>query len=272
MEATRPDPAWCSPVKRRRSTTVAAALGECGRRASTREQRSRRRVYRPYQMLYAGELDFVMSTGRRGLVGQLDMIGFSNPFVPPVAEQLFFFARNLQRHMMRPLDGVTFISQFGRTVAIAECPELDPRPYAMSCRAAPTRCPVPGTLGPTSPLPSSTPFVACLSSTFWHKNRVHADRDVRRAGVRHGYAGHLVIGGPEPYYGRSTDAETRVARHAADIASGYIGGAVPEAEKWWLLASADASSTRRSSRASASCRSRPPRPAPRAWRTPAPPG
>lgn len=197
-------------------------------------------VYRPYQMLYAKELSFVLAVGRRGLVGQLDMIGYSNPFYHP-SPALFFFARNLQRHLMRTLDGVTFISAFGRDSALAECPDLVPeRLHVVSCGADPA--PQEGALAPGRLLDQDSRFIACLSSTFWHKNRAHAIATFERLVEEYAYDGHLVIGGPEPFYGRSTDAEDDLlSRLEPDLrARIHRWGHVPDAEKWWLLRHADA--------------------------------
>lgn len=197
-------------------------------------------VYRPYQMLYAAELPFVVGTGRRGLVGQLDMIGFSNPAYHP-SDQLLFFARNLQRHLMRVLDGVTFISTFGRDTAYAECPDLDrDRLHVVSCGADPK--PFVGALDRVTPLDNNTPFLACLSSTFWHKNRTHAIRVFSELVALHGYPGHLVIAGPEPYYGRSLAAEDALLAALPPGVAGRVHrwGQVAEQEKWWLLRQAQA--------------------------------
>ncbi len=196
-------------------------------------------VYRPYQMLYARELSFVLDVGRRGLVGQLDMIGHSNPFYHP-SPALFFFARNLQRHLMRTLDGVTFISAFGRDSALAECPDLAPeRLHVVSCGADPA--PQEGGLAPGRLLDQNSRFIVCLSSTFWHKNRAHAIATFRDLVEEHGYDGHLVIGGPEPFYGRSTDAEDQLLNQLQpDLrARVHRWGHIPDAEKWWLLRHAD---------------------------------
>jgi glycosyltransferase involved in cell wall biosynthesis len=197
-------------------------------------------VYRPYQMLYANELDFVLRTGRRGLVGQLDMIGFSNPFYHP-SDQLFFFARNMQRHLMRSLDGVTFISEFGRDSAFAECPDIDPaRLHVVSCGADPQA--LPGVHRSGRPVGPGTPFLLCLASTFWHKNRAHAISTFAELARHHGYEGHLVLGGPEPFYGRSLDAEDDLLATLPDAISARVHryGHVHDEEKWWLLRHADA--------------------------------
>ena len=193
-------------------------------------------LYRPYQMLFASELDVVTRVGRRRLVGQLDMIGFSNPFYHPSSE-LFWVARNLQRHLMRTADGVTFISDFGRRSTLAECPDLEaPRLHVVSCGADP----VPATAGGS---PSSGPadYVLCLSATFWHKNRAQAI-ETFAALVERGYAGDLVIAGPEPFYGRSIDADrellTAIGSPVADRVR--FMGQVSESDKWHLLTHADA--------------------------------
>jgi glycosyltransferase involved in cell wall biosynthesis len=193
-------------------------------------------LYRPYQMLFASELEFVTSVGRRRLVGQLDMIGFSNPFYHPSPE-LFWIARNLQRHLMRTADGVTFISDYGRRSSLAECPDLEPsRLHVVSCGADPAPNPAAST-----PLTDETPYVLCLSATFWHKNRAHAISTFAELAER-GYEGGLVIAGPEPFYGRSLDADRELLRRLGADVAGKVRflGQVSDADKWWLLAHADA--------------------------------
>ena len=193
-------------------------------------------LYRPYQMLFASELDFVTSVGRRRLVGQLDMIGFSNPFYHPSPE-LFWIARNLQRHLMRTADGVTFISDFGRRSSVAECPDLTPsRLHVVSCGADPAPAPA-----ASAPLADAEPYVLCLSATFWHKNRAHAISTFAEL-VERGYEGGLVIAGPEPFYGRSLDADEELLRQLGPSVARRVRflGQVSDADKWWLLGHADA--------------------------------
>ena len=241
LAATRPNSTVMLAVRHK---VIAALKSElAGSRVQVVERSTRVEadlVYRPYQMLYARELPFVTTVGRRALVGQLDMIGFSNPFYHP-SDQLFFFARNLQRHLMRTLDGVTFISAFGRDSAFTECPDLDVnRLHVVSCGADPK--PLPGVLRPDRPLDSTTPFLVCLSSTFWHKNRAHAIATFAALVEVQGYEGHLVLGGPEPYFGRSTDTEDLLIRRLApDVRSRvHRWGHIDDNEKWWLLRHAQA--------------------------------
>ena len=196
-------------------------------------------VYRPYQMIFASELDFLHSVGHRRLVGQLDMIGFSNPFYHP-SESLFFFARNIQRHLMRSSDGVTFISEFGRDSALAECPDLEPRRlHVVSCGADPV--PTDGRFDRGWPFPADAQFLVCLSSTFWHKNRTHAIALFDRLVRERGYPGRLVLGGPEPYYGRSLAEEQALLVSLGDDVSARVHhiGHVSDAARWWLLRHAD---------------------------------
>jgi glycosyltransferase involved in cell wall biosynthesis len=195
-------------------------------------------LYRPYQMLFASEMRFVTDVGRRCVVGQLDMIGFSNPFYHP-SNGLFALARNLQRHLMRASDGVTFISEYGRESAFAECPDLDRnRLHVVSCGADPT--PEPGTRPAAAPSDLGS-FLLCLSATFWHKNRAHAISTFADL-AEHGYAGSLVIVGPEPFYGRSIEADDDLLGHldAAIARRVHFLGQATENDKWWLLQHADA--------------------------------
>lgn len=194
-------------------------------------------VYRPYQMLRAQELDWCHRAAQRMVVGQLDMIGYSNPSYHPSSE-LFFLARNLQRQMLLDADAAVFISEFGRRSAIAEIPALDPtRARVVSCGADTT----PGPQVRPAAVPAG-PFVAVVSATFTHKNRVHALAVFAAAVRRHGLDLRLVIAGPEPFYGRSTDEETRIIEtFDRDIRERILHvGQISEPEKWWVLANARA--------------------------------
>jgi glycosyltransferase involved in cell wall biosynthesis len=241
LKAVRPQHQVAIAVKPAAIEHVSAALGNAGVEVVDRSTAVDADVlYRPYQMLFARELDFVLSTGRRRLVGQLDMIGFSNPFYHP-SEQLFFFARNLQRHLMRVSDGVTFISRYGLESTYADVPDLDRhRLHVVSCGADPIA--KAGELHPDRDLDRSTPFLVCLSSTFWHKNRAHAIATLAALVERHRYDGHIVIAGPEPYYGKSTAAEQALIDELPPevVRRIHRWGHIDEAEKWWLLEHADA--------------------------------
>lgn len=235
----------------RPAAQVALAVGRGGERVAERLLTNsgvdviRRRpgvecdvLYRPYQMLFARELDFVKTTACRTVVGQLDMIGFSNPFYHP-SDMLWFFARNLQRHLMRTADAVTFISHYGLSSALAECPDLEPRRlFVVSCGADPV-------MPPPGPAPrdwrADGRFITCLSSSFSHKNREHAIAVFERAVVEHDYDGHLIIAGPEPFYGRSSDDERALIEHLPERAQPRVHrwGHISDADKWWLLRNSD---------------------------------
>jgi glycosyltransferase involved in cell wall biosynthesis len=236
LAATRPGAAVTLAVPSEAVAPVTAALSGAGVGVVERGAHlDADVVYRPYQMLFAGELDFVASTGRRSLVGQLDMIGFSNPFYHP-SDQLFFFARNLQRHLMRTSDGVTFISQFGLESAYVECPDLErARLHVVNCGADPS--PREGALDARRPLDDATSFIVALASTFWHKNRAHVITTFAAAVREYGYDGHLVIAGPEPYYGRSSADEDGLIATLPDSVAARIHrwGHISDDEKWWLL-------------------------------------
>jgi glycosyltransferase involved in cell wall biosynthesis len=166
------------------------------------------------------------------------MIGFSNPFYHP-SDQLFFFARNIQRHLMRAADGVTFISRFGQQSAFAECPDLDPaRMHVVYCGADPH--PLPGALKADRDVDRGLPLIACLASTFWHKNRTHAIATFAMLAKHHGYPGRLVIAGPQPYYGRSLDDEDALLAELPPDVSARVErwGHIDDDEKWWLLQNA----------------------------------
>ena len=241
LHAVRPDASILVAVPRSALKSVALHLDGTGVTAVERDTNIDADVmYRPYQMLRLDELDAVMSVGRRRLVGQLDMIGFSNPFYHP-SPQLFGFARNVQRELMRACDGVTFISDYGRRAALAECPDLAPsRLHVVSCGADPDPL-LDSDASPAVQSGVDGRFVLCISATFWHKNRGHAIATFGQLAAS-GYEGGLVIIGPEPFYGRSTDADNEIlATLPDDVAARVVQlGTTAARDKWWLLEHADA--------------------------------
>ena len=196
-------------------------------------------VYRPYQILRSREMEWCLTAGHRLIVGQLDMIGFANASYHPT-NALFFLNRNLQRKLLRHADAVTFISQFGRDQAVAECPDLrSDRMHVVSCGAD-----AQSTAGqpPVAIVAGVDRYLLCLSATFWHKNRSLAIATFAELVATASYDGTLIVAGPEPAYGSAATHEHAVIDGlAADVANRVIYlGAVSEDEKWWLLAHADA--------------------------------
>ena len=168
------------------------------------------------------------------------MIAFSNPAYHP-SQALFHAVRNLQRHAMRTADGVTFISEFGRQAAVAECPDLGAsRMFVVGCGADPF---IPAMRAPSPDVAARVPgpFVACISATFWHKNRQHAIRTFDLLCREHDYEGSLVVAGPEPYYGRSRPEDTDLLGELDPAIRARVieVGRVDEPTKWWLLERAD---------------------------------
>jgi glycosyltransferase involved in cell wall biosynthesis len=141
---------------------------------------------------------------------------------------------------MRMLDAVVFISDFGKRSAIAECPDLDvERLHVVSCGADPH--PLEGNIDEPRRSQLGGRFVACLSSTFWHKNRSHAIATFAAMVERHGYRGSIVITGPEPYFGSSSEAEYELIETLPEHVRGRVHhwGHVDDQTKWWLLRNAD---------------------------------
>lgn len=242
LTRTRPDHRVTLAVPAAHATHLAALAEPAGVSVVVRDEAARGFdvVYRPYQPLTPAELPWLLAAGDRLLTSQLDMIAFANPTYHP-SPALFHTVRNLQRLTMRIADGVTFISEFGRQVALAECADLDAsRTFVVSCGVDVATHPGPEAV-PDALSGVVGPFVACASATFWHKNRQHAILVFDRLCRDHGYAGQLVIAGPEPYYGRSTDEDARVvAALDPDVRRRVVfAGRLDEASKWWLLAHAD---------------------------------
>ena len=194
-------------------------------------------VYRPYQFIRHEEVDWTFGNGARTVLGQLDMIGFSNDSYHP-QPSMFFGVRNLQRATLRRADLVVTISNFAAKIIRSECPDLEvDRLAVVPCgtdHQSPTEFSRPNTLGI-----DVVDFIACLSATFWHKNRMHAIRTFAELRSR-GYRGYMVIAGPEPYFGRSTDEETSLIASLPKLDRQAIVrlGSVSEGEKWWLLSRA----------------------------------
>jgi glycosyltransferase involved in cell wall biosynthesis len=237
----RPDAEIALAVRGEFVAAASEAVG-AGVEVVERNQAGRRFdvVYRPYQLLDPHEVAWIERVGDRLMIGQLDMIAFSNPTYHP-SPALFHAVRNLQRSTMRRADAVTFISGFGRETAFAECPDLDPdRLFVVSCGADPTP-PVddPATNG--RELVGAGSFIVCMSATFSHKNRRHAIAVFAQLCRHHDYAGSLVLAGPEPYYGRSTlDEEQLIDSLDPNVGERVLRvGRVDERVKWWLLRNAD---------------------------------
>jgi glycosyltransferase involved in cell wall biosynthesis len=196
-------------------------------------------VYRPYQFLRESDVGWTFGIAQRVLLGQLDMIGFSNRSYHP-SESMFQAARNLQRATLRTADRVITISDFSRETILAEVPDLESsRLSVVPCGADHVGA---GTLNRPM-LADRVPkvFLVCLAATFFHKNRIHAIRttlELRQNGIDVG----LVIAGPEPHYGSSVaDEDLLMKGLSIDDRSAILRvGPVTEPEKWWLLEHASA--------------------------------
>lgn len=195
-------------------------------------------VYRPYQIYTPGELRWCREAGHRMVLSQLDMIAFTNPWYYPRLD-LFLTIRNLIRAALRMADGIAYISAFGRRSVEEQVAGLEDR------RSAVVYCGTDHIHAEPPVIPPGLPadldrFVFCLSATFWHKNRPLVYAAFRTMRER-GYRGRLVVAGPEPFYGRSHDADdAEIAGMPPDVQADIIHLAhVSEREKWWLLSHAE---------------------------------
>jgi glycosyltransferase involved in cell wall biosynthesis len=234
LVATRPSAEVSLAVHRDVLPATAAKLSATGVRVVRRDRAGGMYdvIYRPYQMLRATELAWCLDAAPRLAVGQLDMIGFRNPSYHPSPEA-FFLARNLQRTMMREADALTFISEFGLRAATSEVPDVSSaRTFVVSCGVDVT----PADERRPDGVPDG-PFVAMVSATFSHKNRPHAIKSFSQLCAVHGFDGHLVIAGPEPFYGRSESVERALLDQLPrDVVRRVVRlGLVSEEEKWWVM-------------------------------------
>jgi glycosyltransferase involved in cell wall biosynthesis len=80
------------------------------------------------------------------------------------------------------------------------------------------------------------PFVLCLGNRFRHKNLVFALRLLERLRSDHDWDGGLIIAGAETVHGTSSGDEAAFLALRSELAGHVFEvGAVPEAQKRWLL-------------------------------------
>jgi glycosyltransferase involved in cell wall biosynthesis len=235
MSAARPSATVELAVPARHVAAVRRAMAGTGVHVGRRRRSPRADVvYRPYQSIRPDEVRWLLRAAPQLVVGQLDMIGFSNRSYHPSAA-LFATVRNLQRHMMQRADAVVFLSEFGRQTALAETGPL-------ACTEV-VGCGV-DISGPEHVDRQRSPageHIVCLSSALRHKNRTLAIRVFVDLCERYSYGGRLILAGPNPYYGTSsTDDRRLVDSLPASIRTRIeFRGVVTDGEKWSLLAHAD---------------------------------
>ena len=262
LSVTRPDGTVIAG--RRRAQSIAGAPSVCsavsGVDVVERATRRRRRRALPARTRCCSPASSTSSrdTGRRTLVGQLDMIGFSNPFYHP-SDQLFV----LRPQPAAPPDADGRRRHVHLRVRARQRRRRVPRPRtAPAARRVVRRRPTPGVAGhrrrrrPTgSTRVPRVPVIDVLAQEPGPR-----DRHLRvAASSEHGYDGHLVIVGPEPFYGRSTDAERRADRPSARRRSAIgstAGATCPTPRSGGCCARRRRRCTRRSSRGSGSSRSK----------------
>jgi len=196
-------------------------------------------VHRPFQIRALRDLAFLQRIGRRCVVSQLDFISYSNPGYEPSPEEWERY-RYLTRLVCRLADGIVFIS--ADVAAYARQLGIDPE-AARSAVIPPGVDHVlarrqPGASAAGSELPGP-PFILVLGTSFWHKNRVYALRMFRALIDQHGWAGKLVIAGPQVACGGSEADEAALMEGSPELRSRVCFlSAVDEAQKQALYENA----------------------------------
>jgi glycosyltransferase involved in cell wall biosynthesis len=238
LAAVRPEARVELAVQKPFVPTIQGMVGASVRVIPRRVGRSRADLlYRPYQVIDPRELRWILNSGRRLVVGQLDMIGFSNRAYHP-SRALFDTVQSIQRSVAEEADAIACLSDFGKKTLLAEVPTLDEsRIFVVSCGTDSEASP------PEPPRdPPTTPFLACISATFWHKNRPLAIATFAELCERYGWAGSLVIAGPEPTFGDSSRVERAMLGGLPDSVARRVRymGRISANEKAWLLQHAEA--------------------------------
>lgn len=195
-------------------------------------------VYRPFQVNQLRELEQLRLLGQRLVVSQLDLIAFHNPgyFADAVRWESY---RDLTRLANATADGIAFISEHARADARTEgLLEQGQQTEVVYCgtdnfaraAAAPVR--------PALAERCEDGFVLVIGVSYKHKNRITAVRAWAQMRAQ-GWRGQLVLVGPSPPDGSSTDLEAEFfLKHPSLRSEVAVLADVSEAEKTWLYAHA----------------------------------
>jgi GT2 family glycosyltransferase len=190
-------------------------------------------IYRPYQVSFWDELEFLDRVADRFVINQLDTIAFSNPaYFEHDRDWLAY--RDLARLTFERAGGVAFLSEHSRRSA---------REAGLLAIDTPTRvvhCGVDG----EDPESDATPpnglgegdrgFLLVLGASYLHKNRrlaLELWAELRRRGSSR----RIVLAGPVPPYGNSLSDEAAFLIEHPELRGDVVAvGAAGEAEKRWL--------------------------------------
>lgn len=192
-------------------------------------------VHRPVQCHTIEDLRRLRSVARRVVVTHLDFIAFANPAYFAEADAWLRY-RLLTKTVLGSVDGVAFISE---TVMAEAARQGVAVPDARACVTG---------IGVDAPPPAAerrvpeaegAPFVLVLGTDFKHKNRAYALHLLDRLVGRYGWAGNLLLVGPQMASGGSGAEEAVTRVHRPDLARRVRSvEQVGEPEKWWLLRNA----------------------------------
>jgi GT2 family glycosyltransferase len=190
-------------------------------------------VYRPYQVNMLAELDFLRSVADRFVVNQLDTIAFDNPAYFSRREAWMEY-RDLSRLALHLADGVAFLSECSRQAArTAGLLEVGTPSSIVSCGVPEPDAATPGTR-PATYQAIEPGYVLCVGTSYRHKNRPFA-MEVWFELRRRGWAGQLVLAGPNPPHGASLAEEAALLLQHAELRAEVVTlASVTEEEKSWL--------------------------------------
>jgi len=199
-------------------------------------------AHRPYQVLSPQDPLILRRLGYRVVVTQLDSIAFRNPaYFGDYNEWRGY--RRLAAATLAAADQVVFISRHAaddarilELVAEDRINVISEGTDHMLSELYPerTRPAEAGSIGERS-------FLLCLGADFLHKNRLFAIRLLEELVESGAFDGLLVFAGPKAENGSSAGEEAGYLAARPGLARRVLDlGAVPEAQKLWLLAEAAA--------------------------------
>ncbi len=192
-------------------------------------------VHRPQQVFSPHDLALLRLLGERLVITHLDLIAYQSPGYHASQQQWRAYRRST-RLALGMADRVVFLSEHGRREAIAEELITAPRSAVAGIGVTPSDDP------PSRPadVPDGVPLLVMIGADYQHKNRPFALRLLGQL-RRRGWPGTLVLAGAHVPHGSSAAQEARELRADPALAAHVVDlGPIAEAEKHWLLSTADA--------------------------------
>lgn len=195
-------------------------------------------VYRPYQVNYPHELQWLRAAAERVVINQLDLIAYHNASYFSSADAWHDY-RRLARLVGATVDGVAYISQHVADEAEAEgvvAAGRSERVVYCGTQHAQVKAPSDAQSAPQPHFAARVEdgFLLFLGASYAHKNRHFAIR-LHDELMTRGWKGQLVLAGPTPPSGSTAAQEAELFLRRPTTADAVVDlGAVSEQEKAWL--------------------------------------